>query len=142
MDTPSFYDLVSPILSRHQNQLTNNGAVYNPDNGVIAIPETGVWTLTISVGAIEEILSRRAEITIPSYVDSISKWWHGVFLVLLTLFKGEKVHCYSNGNNMQFLSTISGWYILMKNLSQDPKFERVKSVSTWFFRMWDLMECV
>lgn len=39
---------VSKVGFKFQNVLTNNGDVYNPDNGVITIPETGVWALTIS----------------------------------------------------------------------------------------------
>eukprot|EP00105_Crassostrea_gigas_P006440 XP_011420373.1 PREDICTED: C1q-related factor-like [Crassostrea gigas] len=58
-DTPSFYARASTNLKgsvfraskvgfKFQTVLTNNGDVYNPDNGVITIPETGVWALTIS----------------------------------------------------------------------------------------------
>lgn len=35
---------------KFQNMLTNNGDMYNPNDGVSAIPETGVWDMMISVG--------------------------------------------------------------------------------------------
>lgn len=58
VDTSSFYarastNLTGPVSRdigyKFQSVLTNNGDVYNPDNGVITIPETGIWALTISV---------------------------------------------------------------------------------------------
>lgn len=34
---------------KFQNVLNNNGDIYNPNDGVSAIPDTGVWAMTISV---------------------------------------------------------------------------------------------
>lgn len=56
--TPFFYARASANVTgsdfrdsgyKFQSVLTNNGVVYNPDNGVITIPESGLWALTISV---------------------------------------------------------------------------------------------
>lgn len=63
VDTPPFYASASQNLFKPdfrdgrykpQNVLTYNGDVYYPNNGMITILETEVWTLTISVGSNKE----------------------------------------------------------------------------------------
>lgn len=91
-----------------QNVLTNNGDVY--------ITQIMAWSQFQRQGLGYDkffFLKARNELKslfhpmliVSSNGDTV------FFLVLLTLYKEEKVHWYSSGNSMPFLSIISGWYI-------------------------------
>ncbi|XP_065936907.1 uncharacterized protein [Magallana gigas] len=124
-DTPSFYARASTNLKgsvfraskvgfKFQNVLTNNGDVYNPDNGVITIPETGVWALTISaeVSTGFDCLSVgkphiHPRIWIFLKEDTSSS------LIFRNLSYGDRLFWYSSYNETLTAtrSSISGWLI-------------------------------
>lgn len=99
---------------KFQTVLTNNRLVYNPDNGVITIPETGIWALTISVEVNRGFdslyvigRSSNPRIYVHSGEDTSSS------LVVLTLSFGDKLHWYSSYKStiLSTRSSISGWLI-------------------------------
>lgn len=123
-DTPTFYarastNLTAPVSRdsgyKFQTVLTNNRLVYNPDNGVITIPETGIWALTISVEVNRSfdslyVIGRslsNPRIYVHSGEDTSSS------LVVLTLSFGDKLHWYSSYKStiLPTRSSISGWLI-------------------------------
>nr|XP_034306423.1 uncharacterized protein LOC105333784 [Crassostrea gigas] len=122
-DTPSFYARASTYLTapasrdsgyKFQSVLTDNEHVYNPDNGVITIPETGIWALTISVetmGTFDSIFIEEMH-TIPriwAYVNEDTS----SSLLVGTFSYGDKLPWYSFSNStlLATRSSISGWLI-------------------------------
>uniref|UniRef100_A0A8W8M691 C1q domain-containing protein n=1 Tax=Magallana gigas TaxID=29159 RepID=A0A8W8M691_MAGGI len=122
-DTPSFYARASTNLTapasrdsgyKFQSVLTNNEHVYNPDSGVITIPETGIWALTISVetmGTFDSIYVEKSY-TNPRIWAFLNEDTSSSLLVR-TFSYGDKLHWYSFSNSTLLAprSSISGWLI-------------------------------
>lgn len=94
--------------------LTNNEHVYNPDSGVITIPETGIWALTISVetmGTFDSIYVEKSY-TNPRIWAFLNEDTSSSLLVR-TFSYGDKLHWYSFSNSTLLAprSSISGWLI-------------------------------
>lgn len=94
--------------------LTNNGDVYNPDNGVITIPETGVWALTISaeISTGFEVLSEGDPYINPR-IYTIEKADTSSSLLFRNLSYGDRLFWHSTYNETLTASrsSISGWLI-------------------------------
>lgn len=95
--------------------LTNNGLVYNPDNGVITIPETGIWALTISVEvnrSFDSLYVIGRSLSNPRIYVHLGEDTSSS-LVVLTLSFGDKLHWYSSYKStiLSTRSSISGWLI-------------------------------
>lgn len=139
-DTLSFYarastNLTSPDIRdsgyKFQNVLTNNGGLYNPDNGVITIPDTGIWALTISVETTRSFDSLNVgrsiyhpRVYVYSEEDTAS------FLLIMTLSLGDRLYWHSSYNTtlLPVHSAISGW--LIGPINARPTFMAAADTST------------
>lgn len=118
---PSFYartstNLTGPVSRdsgyKFQSVLTNNEHVYNPDIGVITIPETGSWALTISVETMRTFDSIYVEETYTNpRMWAFSKKDTSSSLLVRIFSYGDKLHWYSSYNStvLATRSSISGW---------------------------------
>lgn len=120
--TPSFYARASANVTgsnfpdsgyKFQTVLTNNGNVYNPDNGIITIPESGIWALTISV----EVTHRFDNLYIGRSPNPTMSAFAGTdtssFLSFRTFSYKDRKLWYSAYNTtiLPARSSISGWLI-------------------------------
>lgn len=122
-DTPSFYARASTNLKdsvflkvgfKFQTVLTNNGDVYNPDNGVITIPESGIWALTISAEVSRGFDSLSVgEPHINPRIWTFRKEDTSSSLLFRNLSYGDRLFWYSSYNTTLTAtrSSISGWLI-------------------------------
>lgn len=120
--TPSFYARASGNVTgtdfrgsgyKFQTVLTNKGDVYNSDNGVITIPESGIWALTISVEVTHRFDSLYVERSPNPKMSSFARTDTSSFLLVRTFsYKDRKL--WSSAYNTTILptrSSISGWLI-------------------------------
>lgn len=117
--TPSFYARASSNVTgtdfrdsgyRFQTVLTNKEDVYNPDNGLITTPESGIWALTISV-EVTKFDNFYIERSPNPKMSSFARTDTSSFLLLRTFsYKDRKL--WSSAYNTTILptrSSISGW---------------------------------